>query len=157
MNTLYLAISQIKRNNLTAKSIRYDFIETMYKSGREFDFDFSSITGTYRGKLQILEIETKKNYNEMETHKDNINKLKTQIDNMSRELKDDNQKMRSELTVNVNNLEEKFNSELNKQKTKNLQLHQMIDDIKKDTINVRNLYIELKRRMEDLQLRVGTK
>jgi chromosome segregation ATPase len=129
----------------------------MYRSGREFEFDFSNQVGSYKGKLQSLENETKHNLYEMENHKDSITLMKVQTDNLKRELKESCENTRSDLSDDLIRLEERYKVEFNKQKTKNVQLNQNISELKKETTNVRNLLIELKRRMADLQLRVGEK
>ena len=152
------SISQIKYENQLSKQSNRSFIETMYRSGNMFRYNLSPPhIGTYRSQLQTLEDRARSMVPEVDFEKNRLNIFNTQCINLRIDLKNDYKTLRRDMLDEVDNLQNKLTQNLNLQKNANLKTVLEIKQINKELIDSKNLVVELKKRINSLQLRIDGK
>ncbi len=152
------SISQIKYENQLSKQSNRSFIETMYRSGNMFRYNLSPPhIGTYRSQLQTLEDRARNMVPEVDFEKNRLNIFNTQCINLRIDLKNDYKTLRRDMLDEVDNLQNKLTQNLNLQKNANLKTVLEIKQINKELIDSKNLVVELKKRINSLQLRIDGK
>ena len=152
------SISQIKYENQLSKQRNRSFIETMYRSGNIFKYDFDPPHhGTYRSYLQSLEERARSMIPEVDFEKNRLNIFNTQCINLRVDLKNDYKSLRREMLDEVDNLQNKLAQNLNLQKNANNKTIFEIKKINKELVDSKNLVVELKKRINSLQLRIDGK
>lgn len=110
--------------------------------------------GSHKFKLGGLEMRTKEMSNDMNQHKNNIDSFKIQVQNMRREFDEEYKEIRRDITEEIDDFQMKFCMEMNKQKKKNLEINQDMNDLKNELLKSKNLLVELLQRTKALQLRI---
>ena len=152
------SISQIKQENQQTKQYNRSFIETMYRSGNKFKYDLSNpYSGTYRSQLKYLENRVLGFVPEMDFEKNRLNIFHTQCINLRTDMKNEYKSLKNEMQDEVDNLQLKLMNELNGQKNANKKSFCEIKQIGKEFVDAKNLVIELKNRINSLNLRVDGK
>lgn len=152
---MYVAISQIKRENMETRQSTRSYIETMYRSGNSFKYDMvNTYQGSHRFKLGGLEMRNKELVKENNEHKNNLNLFEVQIQNMKREFDEEYKEVKRDINEEIDDFQMKFSMEMNKQKKKNMQINQDMNELKNELVNSKNLLVELMRRTKALQLRI---
>lgn len=153
--SIHIAISQIKRENSETRQSTRSYIETMYRSGNSFKYDLMSThQGSHKFKLGELEMRTKEMNSNMNQHKNSIDAFRIQVQNMRREFDEEYKDIRQDITEEIDDFQMKFSMEMNKQKKKNLEINQDMDDLKNELLKSKNLLVELLQRTKSLQLRI---
>lgn len=151
-------ISQIKKENQQSKQYNRSFIETMYRSGNKFKYDLGNpYVGTYRAQLKYLENRVLGIVPEMDFEKNRISIFNTQCMNLRNDMKDEYKKLKNEMQGEVDNLQLKLMNELNGQKNANKKSFFEIKQIGKEFVDAKNLVVELKNRINSLNLRIDGK
>ena len=149
------SISQIKKENQLSKQYNRSFIETMYRSGNNFKYNLSPPhQGTHRSHLQSLEDRVRSLVPEMDFEKNRLNMFNTQCINLRNDLKNDYKSLKREMLDEVDNLQIKLTQNLSTQKNINKKTIFEINEIGKDLVVSKNLIVELKKRINSLQLRI---
>ena len=149
------SISQIKYENQLSKQSNRSFIETMYRSGNMFKYDLSPPhQGTYRSQLKSLEDRARSMIPEVDFEKNRLNIFNTQCINLRNDLKNDYNSLRRDMLDEVDNLQNKLTQNLNNQKNANKKTILEIKEINKELVDSKNVIVELKRRINSLQLRI---
>ena len=149
------SICQIKRENQLSKQINRSFIETMYRSGNTFKYSLSPPhMGTHRSHLQALEDRVRSMIPEMDFEKNRLNIFNTQCVNLRYDLKNNYKSLRTDMLDEVDNLQKKLTQKLNLQKNANTKTIYEINEIGKELVDTKNLIVELKKRINSLQLRI---
>ena len=152
------SISQIKRENEQSKQYNRSFIETMYRSGNKFKYDLSNpYSGTYRAHLKYLENRVLGLVPELDFEKNRLNIFHTQCINLRTDMKNDYRSLKDEMQNEVDNLQLKLMKDLNGQKNANKKIFSEIKQIGKEFVDANNLVIELKNRVNSLNLRIDGK
>ena len=100
----------------------------MYKTGGEFKYDLmGTYMGSHRCKLNGLEYRAKDLIMEMNQHKNNVNLMKVQSDNMKCEFNDTYKKLRKDVSDEVCDFEMNFNLKFNQQKVKNSEINKEME------------------------------
>ncbi len=148
-------ISQIKKENQLSKQYNRSFIETMYRSGNSFQYTLTPHhLGTHRSHLQSLEDRVRSMIPEMDFEKNRLNIFNTQCTNLRYDLKNDYKSLKREMLDEVDNLQIKLTQNLSTQKNINKKTIFEINEIGKDLVVSKNLIVELKKRINSLQLRI---
>ncbi len=148
-------ISQIKKENQLSKQYNRSFIETMYRSGNSFQYTLTPHhLGTHRSHLQSLEDRVRSMIPEMDFEKNRLNIFNTQCTNLRYDLKNDYKSLKSDMIDEVDNLQNKLTQNLNLQKNANTKTIYEIKEISKELVDAKNLIVELKKRINSLQLRI---
>ena len=149
------SISQIKQENEQSKQYNRSFIETMYRSGNKFKYDLSNpYNGTYRAQLKYLENRVLGLVPEIDFEKNRLNMFHTQCINLRTDMKNDYKTLKDEMQSEVDNLQLKLMKDLNGQKNANTKNFTEIKQIGKELVDANNLVIELKNRINSLNLRI---
>ena len=149
------SISQIKQENEQSKQYNRSFIETMYRSGNKFKYDLSNpYNGTYRAHLKYLENRVLGLVPEIDFEKNRLNIFHTQCINLRTDMKNDYITLKDEMQNEVDNLQLKLMKDLNGQKNANTKNFTDIKQIGKELVDANNLVIELKNRVNSLNLRI---
>ena len=152
------SISQIKYENQLSKQTNRSFIETMYRSGSFFKYNLNPPhQGTYRSYLKTLEDRARSLIPELDFEKNRLNIFNTQCINLRMDLKNDYKSLRRDMLDEVDNLQNKLIQNLNNQKNANKKTILDIKEINKELVDSKNLVIELKKRINSLQLRIDGK
>ena len=148
-------ISQIKQENQQSKQYNRSFIETMYRSGNRFKYDIGNPNAsTYRSQLKYLENRVTGLVPEMDFEKNRLCMYNTQCTNLRTDMKDEYKHLKDEMQNEVDNLQLKLMKELNGQKNANQKSFYEIKQIGKEFVDAKNLIIELKNRINSLNLRI---
>ena len=151
-------ISQIKQENQQSKRYNRNFIETMYRSGNNFKYDLSNpYSGTYRSQLKSLENKVLSLVPEMDFEKNRLNMYHTQCINLRNDLKNDYKSLKDNMQNEVDNLQLKLMNDLNAQKNANKKHFIEMKQIGKELVDAKNLVVELKNRINSLNLRIERK
>ena len=152
------SICQIKYENQISKQNNRSFIETMYRSGNTFKYNLSPPhQGTYRSYLQALENRARSMIPEIDFEKNRLNIFNTQCINLRIDLINDYRSLRRDMLDEVDNLQNKLTQNINIQKNTNKKTILEIKEINKEFVDSNNLVIELKKRINSLQLRIDGK
>ena len=152
------SISQIKLENQQSKQYNRNFIETMYRSGNKFKYDLSDPhPGTYRSQLKSLENRVLALVPEIDFEKNRLNIYHTQCINLRTDLKNDYKSLKDNMQNEVDNLQLKLMNGLNTQKNENEKHHIEMKQIGKELVDAKNLVVELKNRINSLNLRIEGK
>ena len=152
------SISQIKYENQLSKQKNRSFIETMYRSGNIFKYNLSPPhQGTYRSHLQALENRARSMVPEIDFEKNRLNIFNTQCINLRIDLLNDYRSLRRDMLDEVDNLQNNLTQNINNQKIANKKIVLEIKEINKEFLDSNNLVIELKKRINSLQLRIDGK
>ena len=152
------SIRQIKQENQLSRQYNRSFIETMYRSGNKFKFDLSNTyEGTYRAQLKYLENRVTGFVPEMDFEKNRLCMFNTQCVNLRTDMKSEYKSLKNEMQNEVDNLQLKLMQELNGQKNANKKGFYEIKQIGKDLLDSKNLIVELKNRINSLNLRIEGK
>ena len=139
----------------TRQSTR-SYIETMYRSGGDFKYDFTPPPPPPPppppGGIESRSNDIKA---EMSVHKNNLLAMKIQSENMKKEFNEDYQHLRRDVTEEIDNFQMKLSMEMNRQKKKNIEINQEMNDLKNEIVKSKNLLFELQERVKALQLRVN--
>ena len=149
-------ISEIKREKLNSKQNSFNYIDLMYKTGKNFKYNRKKpYIGTYRNQLSSLE----NCVNDMiKNNPNNSNKfdiLTRECDILRTQLKYDYNKLKNDMNNEIDNFQMKFNLELGKQKIRNNKINSQMNELKKEMLESQNLVIELKDRINSLKLRIN--
>ena len=148
-------ISQIKQENQQSKQYNRSFIETMYRSGNRFKYDIGNPNAsTYRSQLKYLENRVTGLVPEMDFEKNRLCMYNTQCTNLRTDMKDEYKHLKDEMQNEVDNLQLKLMKELNGQKNANQKSFYEIKQIGKEFVDAKNLLVELKNRINSLNLRI---
>ena len=148
-------ISQIKQENQQSKQYNRSFIETMYRSGNKFKYDIGNPNATtYRSQLRYLENRVTGLVPEMDFEKNRLCMYNTQCTNLRTDMKDEYKHLKDEMQNEVDNLQLKLMRELNGQKNANQKSFYEIKQIGKVFVDAKNLIVELKNRINSLNLRI---
>ena len=148
-------ISQIKQENQQSKQYNRSFIETMYRSGNRFKYDIGNPNAsTYRSQLKYLENRVSGLVPEMDFEKNRLCMYNTQCTNLRTDMKDEYKHLKDEMQNEVDNLQLKLMKELNGQKNANQKSFYEIKQIGKEFVDAKNLIVELKNRINSLNLRI---
>ena len=148
-------ISQIKRDNQLTRESNRKYIETMYRTGRFFNYDLKPPhIGTHRSHLYNLEKRARDMVPEVDFEKNRLMIFNTQCINMRNDQKNEYNSLRRDMLDEVDNLQMKLTQNLNKQKITNTQNIKEIKDLKNQLLDSKNLVEELKMRVNSLKLRV---
>ena len=148
-------ISQIKQENQQSKQNNRSFIETMYRSGNRFKYDIGNPnSSTYRSQLKYLENRVTGLVPEMDFEKNRLCMYNTQCTNLRNDMKDEYKHLKDEMQNEVDNLQLKLMKELNGQKNANQKSFYEIKQIGKEFVDAKNLIVELKNRINSLNLRI---
>ena len=148
-------ISQIKQENQQSKQYNRSFIETMYRSGNRFKYDIGNPNAsTYRSQLKYLENRVTGLVPEMDFEKNRLCMYNTQCTNLRNDMKDEYKHLKDEMQNEVDNLQLKLMKELNGQKNANQKSFYEIKQIGKEFVDAKNLIVELKNRINSLNLRI---
>ena len=151
-------ISQIKQENLQTRQSNRNFIETMYRSGNKFKYDLSNpYSGTYRAQLKSLENRVLGLVPEMDFEKNRLNMFHTQCINLRTDLKNDYKSLKDDMQTEVDNLQLKLMNDLNSQKNANKKHFIEMRQIGKELVDAKNIVVELKNRINSLNLRIDGK
>ena len=152
------SISQIKYENQLSKQRNRSFIETMYRSDNNFKYNLAPPhQGSYRSYLQSLEDRARSMIPEVDFEKNRLNIFNTQCINLRIDLKNDYKSLRRDMLDEVDNLQNKLTQNLNLQKNANNKTILEIKEINKELVDSKNLVVELKKRINSLQLRIDGK
>ena len=152
------SISQIKQENQLTRQYNRNFIETMYRSGNKFKYDLSNpYSGTYRAQLKALENRVLGLVPEMDFEKNRLNMFHTQCINLRTDLKNDYKSLKDDMQTEVDNLQLKLMNDLNSQKNANKKHFIEMRQIGKELVEAKNIVIELKNRINSLNLRIDGK
>ena len=148
-------ISQIKQENQQSKQYNRSFIETMYRSGNKFKYDIGNPNATtYRSQLRYLENRVTGLVPEMDFEKNRLCMYNTQCTNLRTDMKEEYKHLKDEMQNEVDNLQLKLMKELNGQKNANQKSFYEIKQIGKEFVDAKNLIVELKNRINSLNLRI---
>ena len=151
-------ISQIKQENLQTRQSNRNFIETMYRSGNKFKYDLSNpYSGTYRAQLKVLEDRVLGMVPELDFEKNRLNMFNTQCINLRMDMKNDYKSLKDNMQNEVDNLQLKLMRELNGQKNANQKSFIEMKQIGKELVDAKNIIVELKNRINSLNLRIDGK
>ena len=151
-------ISQIKAENQISKQYNRSFIETMYRSGNKFKYDLSNpYVGTYRAHLKYLEDRVRNMVPEMDFEKNRLCIFNTQCTNMRTDMKNEYKNLKNDVQNEVDGLQLKLMNDLNNQKNANKKSFIEIKQIGKELVDAKNLILELKNRVNSLNLRIDGK
>ena len=151
-------ISQIKQENQQSKQYNRSFIETMYRSGNKFKYDIGNPNATtYRSQLRYLENRVTGLVPEMDFEKNRLCMYNTQCTNLRTDMKDEYKHLKDEMQNEVDNLQLKLMRELNGQKNANQKSFIEIKQVGKELVDAKNLIVELKNRINSLNLRIDGK
>ena len=160
-NSIFFAqktISQIKQENLQTRQSNRNFIETMYRSGNKFKYDLSNpYSGTYRAKLKVLEDRVLGMVPELDFEKNRLNMFNTQCINLRMDMKNDYKSLKDNMQNEVDNLQLKLMNDLNGQKNANQKSFIEMKQIGKELVDAKNIIVELKNRINSLNLRIDGK
>ena len=152
------SISQIKQENRQSRQYNRNFIETMYRSGNKFKYDLSNpYSGTYRAQLKSLENRVLGLVPEMDFEKNRLNMFHTQCINLRTDLKNDYKSLKDDMQSEVDNLQLKLMNDLNSQKNANKKHFIEMRQIGKELVDAKNIVVELKNRINSLNLRIDGK
>ncbi len=151
-------ISQIKQENQQSKQYNRSFIETMYRSGNKFKYDIGNPNATtYRSQLRYLENRVTGLVPEMDFEKNRLCMYNTQCTNLRTDMKDEYKHLKDEMQNEVDNLQLKLMRELNGQKNANQKSFIEMKQIGKELVDAKNIIVELKNRINSLNLRIDGK
>ena len=151
-------ISQIKQENQQSKRYNRNFIETMYRSGNNFKYDLSNpYSGTYRAQLKVLENRVLGMVPELDFEKNRLNMFNTQCINLRMDMKNDYKSLKDNMQNEVDNLQLKLMNDLNGQKNANQKSFIEMKQIGKELVDAKNIIVELKNRINSLNLRIDGK
>ena len=148
-------ISEIKRENLQTRQSTYNYIDTMYKTGTNFKYNFKKpYIGSHRRHLSNLENRVKENSKFTPDDIMKINILKDECYILRMNLREEYNKLKYEMNTEIDNLQNKFDLELGKQKIKNIKINNQMKELKKEMLESQNYVMELKDRINSLKLRI---
>ena len=149
------SISEIKRENLRTRQSTYNYIDSMYRTGGMFKYNLKKPhIGSHRSHLSTMENYVRGISRNKFDDNNEIYMLKSQCDTMRDILKDDYSRLKYEMNNEIDNLQNKFNFELRKQKIENCNINKEMKELKKDMVESQNLLIELKQRINSLKMRI---
>ena len=148
-------IREIKRENLQTRQSTYNYIDTMYKTGTNFKYNFKKpYIGSHRRHLSNLENRVKENSKFTPDDIMKINILKDECYILRMNLREEYNKLKYEMNTEIDNLQNKFDLELGKQKIKNIKINNQMKELKKEMLESQNYVMELKDRINSLKLRI---
>ena len=151
-------ISQIKLENQQSRQYNRSFIETMYRSGNKFKYDLNNPNAvTYRSQLKYLENRVTGLVPELDFEKNRLYIFNTQCINLRTDMKNEYRHLKDEMQNEVDNLQLKLMKDLNGQKNANKKSFYEIKQIGKELVDAKSLVIELKNRINSLNLRIDGK
>lgn len=149
------SISQIRKENLQNRARSRKYIETMYQSGKFFEYDLNKPhLGSHRYHLGGLENAARTMLPNIGFEKNRLMMFNTQCDNLRKDQNLIYNRLKTDLNEEVDNLEIKFNQNMNKQKIANIKLNKEVKEVKDGLLENRNLLVELKQRINSLKLRI---
>lgn len=149
------SISQIRKENLQTCVKNRKYIETMYRSGNFFEYNLKKPHfGSHRYHLGGLENTARTMLPNIGFEKNRLMMFNTQCDNLRRDQNHIYNRLKTDLNDEVDNLEMKFNQNMNRQKVANTKLNKEVKELKDGLLDNRNLLVELKQRINSLKLRI---
>ena len=127
----------------------------MYRRRNKFKYNIGNpnVT-TYRSQLKYLENRVTGLVPEMDFEKNRLCMYNTQCTNLRTDMKDEYKHLKDEMQNEVDNLQLKLMKELNGQKNANQKSFYEIKQIGKEFVDAKNLIVELKNRINSLNLRI---
>ena len=130
----------------------------MYRSGNRFKYDIGNPNAsTYRSQLKYLENRVIGLVPEMDFEKNRLCMYNTQCTNLRTDMKDEYKHLKDEMQNEVDNLQLKLMNDLNAQKNANKKHFIEMKQIGKELVDAKNLVVELKNRINSLNLRIEGK
>ena len=115
----------------------------------------SANAASLKGKLQTLEDVIQQIAGEMNSHKKDVNSLKTEKDTLQDMLKLKTKEVSSSLNQELDKVEEEMKRHFAHQLAENSRLQQQISQLKTEKTVLHNQLISLNRRIADLEMQVG--
>jgi chromosome segregation ATPase len=147
--------STMKKTGLTNKNMDMDYNTGMGQSGKEFGTN-SSNAASLKGKLQNLEDSVANVSDEMGGHKRDVKQLNIEKDMMQDNLSKRAHEVKTILLQELSKVEDEMKRHVTHQKSENARLQQFIAQLKTDKTMLQNQLLSLQRRMNDLELQVGS-
>ena len=130
------------------------YIETKYRSGGYFNYEINkNQKGTYRSHLNSIEKKIKPLLPELDFEKNKLMMLNTQYTNIRKEKKDNYIKLRQNMLTDVDNLQIKLMSKVDKPRIDRGKIKREIAHIKNDLDNSNNLLMDIRKRINSLKSR----
>ena len=130
----------------------------MYRSGNKFKYDLSNpYSGTYRAQLKVLEDRVLGLVPELDFEKNKLNMFHTQCINLRMDMKNDYKSLKDNMQNEVDNLQLKLMNDLNGQKNANKKSFIEMKQIGKELVDAKKLIVELKNRINSLNIRIDGK
>ena len=149
------SISQIKRENANNKQSNYNFIDKMYKTGKFFQYNLKPPhLGSHRSHLGYLEDCARSMLPNLGNQKNQYYLFSNECDILRDNLRKDYKDLKYELNEEINNVQIKFNLEMNNQKVVNAKANKEMKELKNEILETKNLAVELKMRINSLKLRI---
>ena len=115
----------------------------------------SANAASLKGKLQTLEDVIQQIASEMNSHKKDVNSLKTEKDTLQDMLKLKTKEVSNSLNQELDKVEEEMKRHFAHQLAENSRLQQQISQLKTEKTVLHNQLISLNRRIADLEMQVG--
>ena len=112
-------------------------------------------SSTLKGKLQLLEEQIQLIADEMNNHKNDVIRLKTEKDNLQETLKNKTGSVKTNLLQDLYKVEDEMKRHFSHQTSENGRLQQKITSLKAEKTALQNQLIALQRRISDLEMQVG--
>ena len=112
-------------------------------------------SSTLKGKLQLLEEQIQLIADEMNNHKKDVIRLKTEKDNLQETLKNKTGSVKTNLLQDLYKVEDEMKRHFSHQTSENGRLQQKITSLKAEKTALQNQLIALQRRISDLDMQVG--
>ena len=112
-------------------------------------------SSTLKGKLQLLEEQIQLIADEMNNHKKDVIRLKTEKDNLQETLKNKTGSVKTNLLQDLYKVEDEMKRHFSHQTSENGRLQQKITSLKAEKTALQNQLIALQRRISDLEMQVG--
>ena len=149
------SISEIKRENLETRHSTYNYIESMYRTGKSFKYKIKNPNNrNHRTHLSSMENFVRGIARNSSNDINDIYILKNECDVMRRRLKDDYYQLKREMNNEIDNCQVKFELQYKKSNIQSKKTNQEMKNLKKEIIDCQNFVIELKDRINSLKLRI---
>ena len=112
-------------------------------------------SSTLKGKLQLLEEQIQLIADEMNNHKKDVIRLKTEKDHLQETLKNKTGSVKTNLLQDLYKVEDEMKRHFSHQTSENGRLQQKITSLKAEKTALQNQLIALQRRISDLEMQVG--
>ena len=112
-------------------------------------------TASLKGKLSVLEETITEIAQEMNSHKNDVNMLKSEKDSIQENLKNKHDEVKNTLISDLNKVEEEMKRHFGHQKAENSRLQQQISQLKTEKTVLHQQLISLQKRINDLEIQVG--